>query len=81
MGDWKLVKLSTKTPVELYNLTTDLGEKVNIADKRPDIVAKFEKYLKTARTDSKDWPIKSDGEQKPARPREQDGKPKPESKQ
>ena len=81
MGEWKAVKLGTNRPVELYNLTTDLGEKENIADKHPDIVAKIEKYLKTARTDSRDWPIKSAGEQKPARPREQDGKPKPESRQ
>jgi len=81
MGEWKAVKLGTNQPVELYNLKTDLGEKENIADKHPDIVAKIDNYLKTARTDSKDWPIKTAGEQKPARPREQDGKPKPESKE
>ena len=80
MGDWKAVKLGTNTPVELYNLRTDPGEKENIADKHPDIVVKIEEYLKTARTDSKDWPIKSVSEQKPARPGEQDGKSKPESR-
>jgi arylsulfatase A-like enzyme len=81
MGDWKAVKLGTNKPVELYNLTTDVGEKQNIADKHPDLVARIEEYLKTARTDSKDWPVKSESEQKPAKPREQDGKPKPESRQ
>ena len=81
MGDWKSVKRGPNTPAELYHLTTDPGEKENIADNHPDIVAKIEEYLKTARTDSKDWPIKSASEQKPARPREQEGKPKPESGQ
>src|SRR3989442_1109831 len=73
MGDWKAVKLGANTPVELYNLTTDLGEKENIADKHPDIVAKIEEYLKAARTDSKDWPITSPSEQKSAGSREQAG--------
>ena len=81
MGDWKLVKPGTNTPVELYNLRTDLGEKENIADQHPDLVARIEEYLKTARTDSKDWPIKWVSEQKPARPRERAEQPKPETKQ
>jgi hypothetical protein len=80
MGDWKAVKLGTNAQMELYNLKTDPGEKENVADKHPDIVAKIEEYLKTARTDSKDWPIKSASELKTAKPREQDGKPKPESR-
>ena len=80
MGDWKAVKRGTNTPMELYNLRTDPGEKGNIAEKNPDIVAKIEEYLNTARTDSKDWPIKSASELKTAKPREQDGKPKPESR-
>ena len=80
MGEWKAVKRGTNTPVELYNLRTDLREKENIADKHPDVVAKIEQYLKTARTDSKDWPIKSASDQKPARPSEQADKPRPESK-
>jgi arylsulfatase A-like enzyme len=75
MGDWKALKLATNKPVELYNLKTDPGEKGNIADKHPDVVAKIEEYFKTARTDSKDWPIKPASEQDPARPREQAGTP------
>src|SRR5206468_2772574 len=52
MGAWKAVKLGTNRPVELYNLTSDLGEKENIADQHPDVVAKIEEHLKPARTDS-----------------------------
>jgi len=59
MGDWKGVRLNVAKkpvgPIELYNLKTDIGEKNNIADKHPDIVAKIEGYMKTARTPSKDW--------------------------
>ena len=57
-GDWKAVRPQADEPLELYNLKTDLGEKVNVAAKNPEVVAKFETYLKTARTESSNWPIK-----------------------
>jgi arylsulfatase A-like enzyme len=59
MGDWKLVRRPYgKDPApELYNLKTDLGETKNVASEQPEIVAKIEAYLKTARTESKDWPV------------------------
>jgi arylsulfatase A-like enzyme len=62
MGDWKAVRPQAGAPIELYNLKTDLGEKQNVAGQNPEIVAKIEDYLKTARTEAPDWPIK------PARP-------------
>ena len=59
MGDWKGVRLNAAKkpngPIELYDLKTDIGEKQNVADKHPDIVAKMEQYMKTARVPSKDW--------------------------
>src|SRR5207302_11116851 len=58
MGDWKAVKLGLDNPLELYNLKTDEGETQNVADKHPDIVARIGEYLKTARTEAKDWPVK-----------------------
>jgi arylsulfatase A-like enzyme len=57
MGDWKAVRKSADSPLELYNLKTDLGEQRDIAVKYPEIVKKIEEYLKTARTDSELWPI------------------------
>lgn len=58
MGDWKAVRPQADEPLELYNLKTDLSEKTNVAAQNPEVIAKIETYLKTARTDSADWPIK-----------------------
>jgi arylsulfatase A len=57
IGDWKAVKLGTKKPIELYDLKTDLGEQHNVAAAHPDVVQECEAFLKTARVDSKLWPI------------------------
>ena len=58
MGDWKAVRPQAGEPLELYNVKADPGEKENVAEKNPEVVAKIEAYLKTARTDSEHWPIK-----------------------
>lgn len=58
MGDWKAVRLTADGPLELYNLKTEPGEKTNVADQNPQVVAKMEAYLKSARTESDHWPIK-----------------------
>jgi len=58
LGNWKAVRLGTQRPIELYDLSADLGEKSNVADPHPDVVAKVAEILKAARTDSKEWPIR-----------------------
>jgi len=58
MADWKGIRPQAREPLELYNLKNDIGEKQNVADKNPAVIAKMEEYLKTARTDSERWPIK-----------------------
>jgi arylsulfatase A-like enzyme len=50
MGDWKAVRLKPGAPLELYDLARDVGETQNVAAAHPDVVAKIEAYLKTART-------------------------------
>jgi arylsulfatase A-like enzyme len=59
MGDWKALRLGMEKTVELYNLKNDLGEKIDVAAQHVDILAKMEGYLKSGRTESPDWPIKS----------------------
>jgi arylsulfatase A-like enzyme len=56
-GQWKAVRAGLDARLELYDLATDIGEKTDIAARHPDVVAKFEIYLKTARTDHPDFPI------------------------
>jgi len=72
MGDWKAVRpwhghlgredfhgleAHATSELELYNLKEDIGEKNNLAGRYPDVVAKIENYLKTARTESQFWSI------------------------
>jgi arylsulfatase A-like enzyme len=59
MGDWKAVRPQAGAPLELYNLSTDVGEKQNVAGQNPEVVARIEAYLKTARIESEHWPIKA----------------------
>jgi arylsulfatase A-like enzyme len=59
MGDWKAIRNKLGEPLELYDVAKDIGEKENVAAKQPDVVAKVETYLKTARGESKDWPLRA----------------------
>ena len=59
IGDWKAVRMAPELPLELYDLKTDLAEANNVAIQHPDVVRKFDEYLRTARVDSELWPIRS----------------------
>jgi arylsulfatase A-like enzyme len=58
MGHWKAVRLAKDAPLELYDLAADPYEQRNLAASQPDVVAKIEQYLMTARTESARWPVK-----------------------
>ena len=59
---------SPAAKLELYDLATDLVEAHDIAADRPEITNVIETYLRTARTDSPDWPIREPEKKKPADP-------------
>jgi arylsulfatase A-like enzyme len=67
MGDWKAVRLKLGDPLELYDLKQDVSEKNNVAAAHPEVVAKMEAFLKEARTESRDWPLRP-AEKQPRRP-------------
>jgi hypothetical protein len=53
-------------------LRVDLGESNDVAAAHPEVVAKIEAYLNTARTESSHWPMtagkaKTGGKKKPAK--------------
>ncbi|MCI0418492.1 MAG: arylsulfatase [Acidobacteria bacterium] len=56
-GNWKGIRSGKDAPLELYDLKSDIGEANNVAAKHPEVVARLEQILKTARTDSKEFPL------------------------
>jgi arylsulfatase A-like enzyme len=58
MGDWKAIRSQAGEPLELYDLKTDVGEKQDVAEKNPEVVAKMDRLLLEARKPSDRWPIK-----------------------
>ena len=58
-GNWKAVKDGPDADIELYDLSSDISEQVNVAAEHPDKVSEMEKLFKSARTDSEDWPLDS----------------------
>ncbi len=56
-NQWKAIRPALGKPLMLFNLDNDLGEEKNIADQHPEIIEQFETYLKTARSESENWPL------------------------
>lgn len=58
-GRWKGIRQhSLSAPVALYDLKNDIAEKSDVAKEHPEIAARIDAYLKTARSESPDWPAR-----------------------
>jgi uncharacterized sulfatase len=55
--DWKTVRDPKTGSLELYNLAADVGESRDVAADHPDVVARFDEYYRTARAESREWPL------------------------
>jgi arylsulfatase A-like enzyme len=56
-GRWKAVRHAPGQALELFDLAVDAGETTNLAPRQPEVIARIEAYLKTARTESAEWPL------------------------
>jgi arylsulfatase A-like enzyme len=55
--NWKAHRMGTSGPLELYDLSVDIGESKDVADSFPSVVMVIEGLLNTAREPSQEWPI------------------------
>jgi arylsulfatase A len=61
LGDWKGIRVGLqkgKSPIQLYNLADDIGEKKDVAAQHSDVVEKIERVMVQNHTPSKVFPIK-----------------------
>jgi len=56
-GKWKVVRSDYGKPLELFDLSVDPSEKTNVANEHPAVIRDFEVFMKTARTESPNWPL------------------------
>ena len=56
-GDWKVVRLGIKQPIELYNLGDDPGETNNVAEQHPDRIQFAKKIFAEAHREDPNWPL------------------------
>ena len=57
MGDWKAVRHGVDASLELYDLSIDPGETLDVSSSNRRMIKKIESYLASARSDSREWPL------------------------
>lgn len=74
-GDWKAVRMPMFTgPMELYDLSQDLGEANDVASEHRDVVAKIAAMMAAAHTTHPNWQPRGNTEKR--QPPPGDGKPR-----
>lgn len=57
-GRWKGIRLKKlAAPIQLYNVKDDIGEQHDVAADHPDLVARIDKIMSTARVDNEFWKL------------------------
>ena len=59
LNQWKGIRKTGQSQIELYDLARDLGETTNLAAAHPDIAKKLLNLMAIARTESKEFPIQA----------------------
>jgi len=57
MGPWKAYRSSPDSPIELYDLASDIGEQRDVAIEHPDVVARVADVMVDGRTESDLFPL------------------------
>jgi uncharacterized sulfatase len=55
MGPWKGIRNAADAPVELYDMTKDIGETENVAADHSDVVKEIETAMQEAHVPSEIW--------------------------
>ncbi len=70
-GNWKAIQQNINNdqdaPIELYDLSTDVGETTNVADQHPELIERAGRYFKAAHTPSPFWSFGPKRAAKPAK--------------
>jgi arylsulfatase A len=56
-GNWKAVRNGTDKPIEIYDLAKDAGEKKDLAEAKPELVARAEKIFAASHRPDPHWPL------------------------
>jgi arylsulfatase A len=62
--DWKAVKNGPVAEIELYDLSKDPGEKMNVANQQKGLVGRASSLMNQARDPHPDWPLRTFPKQK-----------------
>ncbi len=57
LGDWKGYRGGVDSPIELYDLRGDIGERRDVAAQHPDVVARIADIMGSGRTESDLFPL------------------------
>lgn len=68
--NWKAVRNGLDRSIEIYDLASDVGESIDLAGSRPDLVQRASKILKEAHRPDPNWPLTGPTEEHKTRAKE-----------